>query len=504
MHAFNLASALVATASVASASSVLLRGGTIIGFDEASNSLNVVRNGSLLITDDRITSIYTANQTLPRASNDTQVVDVTNKIITPGFVDTHRHGWQTAFRTIGSNTSLAEYFTRYGEFAAAGLLSADDVYIGQLAGLYEALNAGVTTTLDHAHHTWSDKTSEAGLKGSIDSGARVFWSYAFHNVTNYTVSQQLENFREIATRAEFNGTATSLGVACDFFGPDPVLSDVNAVIDLAKEFNVSVVTTHSLQGPWGVTNSPEDLHAVGALNTSIPVVFSHASFLTYRGASLLRSTNQHISITPESEMHYGHTHPHSHLIQDQGSLGVDTHFTFSTDILTQARIWLQSTRRLLYQQVLANWRVPTSTPMTANQAFLLATRNGGLALRRPDLGVIAEGAKADVVVWDGESPALLGWVDPVAAVILHASVGDVEHVLVDGKFVKKDRKLVVGDYSDVKARFLTSARKIQQTWRDIPFTALKGEFSSSDAPYEAPLTVDVLAGDETGYGEIFV
>ncbi|KAH7126473.1 amidohydrolase [Dactylonectria estremocensis] len=504
MRTFNLATALAAITSVAGESSVLLRGGTIIGFDEATNSLNVVRNGSLLITNDRITSIFTGNQTPLRASNDTQVIDVTNQIITPGFVDTHRHGWQTAFRTIGSNTSLAEYFSRYGEYAAAGLLSADDVYIGQLAGLYEALNAGVTTTLDHAHHTWSDETAEAGLRGSIDSGARVFWSYAFHNVTNYTVSQQLENFRDIATKAEFDGTATSLGIAFDFFGPDPVLKDVNAVVDIAKEFNVSVITTHSLQGPWGITNSPEDLHAVGALNTSIPVVISHASFLTYQGASLLRSTNQHISITPESEMHYGHTHPHSHLIQDQGSLGVDTHFTYSTDILTQARIWLQSTRRLLYQQVLANWRVPTTTPMTANQAFLLATRNGGLALRRPDLGVITEGAKADVIVWDGESPALLGWVDPVAAVILHASVGDVKHVLVDGKFVKKDRKLMSPDYSDIKTRFLNSARKIQQTWHDTPFPALKGEFSSSGALYEAPLSVDVLAGDETGYGTTFI
>ncbi|KXH64098.1 amidohydrolase [Colletotrichum salicis] len=500
MPSISLATAVATIATLANASSVLLRGGTIIRFDESINSLNVIRNGSLLITDDRITSIWTADQLLPQTSNDTEVIDVANKIITPGFVDTHRHGWQTAFRTIASNTSLAEYFTRYGEFAAAGLLTADDVYIGQLAGLYEALNAGVTTTLDHAHHTWSDETSEAGLKASIDSGARVFWSYAFHNVTNYTISEQLENFRDIATKAEFDGTPTTLGVACDFFGTDGVLADINAVVDLAKEFNVSVITTHSLQGPWGNTNSPEDVHAIGALNTSIPVVFSHASFLTYKGASLLRSTNQYISITPESEMHYGHTHPHSHLIQDQGSLGVDTHFTFSTDILTQARLWLQSTRRLLYQQVLANWRVPTSTPMTVNQAFLLATRSGGLALRRPDLGIITEGAKADVVVWDGESPALLGWVDPVAAVILHASVADVEHVLVNGKFVKKDHKLTVPNYADVKTRFLESARKIQQTWKDIPFSALEGEFSSSEAPYEAPLSVDVLAGGESGYG----
>lgn len=234
MPSISLAAAVAGFVALANASSVLLRGGTIIGFDESNKYLNVIRNGSLLITDDRITSIYTSDQPLPQSSNDTEVIDVTNKIITPGFVDTHRHGWQTAFRTIASNTSLAEYFTRYGEYAAAGLLSADDVYIGQLAGLYEALNAGVTTTLDHAHHTWSDETSEAGLKGSIDSGARVFWSYAFHNVTNYTISEQLENFRSIATKAEFDGTPTTLGVACDFFGTDGVLADITAVVGLAK------------------------------------------------------------------------------------------------------------------------------------------------------------------------------------------------------------------------------------------------------------------------------
>ena len=132
-------------------------------------------------------------------------------------------------------------------------------------------------------------------------------------------------------------------------------------------------------------------------------------------------------------MHYGHTNPHSHLIQDQCALGVDTHFTFSTDILTQARIWLQSARCRMYNSVLDTWRIPRNNPMSVNQAFLLATRHGALALRRPDLGVLATGAKADLVVWNGRSPSLLGWTDPVAAIILHANVGDIDHVLVDGQ-----------------------------------------------------------------------
>lgn len=202
-------------------------------------------------------------------------------------------------------------------------------------------------------------------------------------------------------------------------------------------------------------------------------------------------------------MHYGHDYPHSHVVQDQAALGVDTHFTFSTDILTQARLWLQATRRRLYTQVLENWRIPRTNPMSVNQAFLLATRNGGLALRRPDLGVISEGAKADIIVWDGSSPSLLGWVDPVAAVILHASVGDIEHVLVDGKFMKKDRKLVVDGYEKVREKFLKSARKIQAVYKDMPLPDLGDVFSFSGASFQNPLQVDALRGSSSGYGPTF-
>ncbi|OJJ98387.1 hypothetical protein ASPACDRAFT_44890 [Aspergillus aculeatus ATCC 16872] len=379
----------------------------------------------------------------------------------------------------------------------------EDVYISQLAGLYEAMNAGVTTILDHAHHIWSNDTTEAGLTATIDSGARMFWCYTFHNVTNYTFTEQVNKFEELANSGRFDGTATSLGIAYDGFNPGSP-AETEKVIELAKEYNVSVITTHSLQGIWGAINSPEDLNDLGILNTTIPVVFSHASFLTGEGASLLRSTNQYISITPESEMHYGHDHPHSHLIQDQAALGVDTHFTYSTDILTQARLWLQSARVAFYRWVLQNWNIPSNNPMSVDQAFLLATRKGGLALRRPDLGVIAVGAKADVVVWDGNTPGMLGWDDPVAAVILHANVGDIKHVLVDGKFQKQDGKIVSSTYPAVRERFLATAKKIQAIWKTKAYPVLEGEFPESGFSYGRVPLADTQTGEGNGYGEQFL
>ncbi|CAI6087419.1 unnamed protein product [Clonostachys chloroleuca] len=504
-HAVSKCFALFLMVYYSIAQSTLLNGGTIISFEEGENSLQVIRDGSLLITQDRITGIYRAGET-PDSSLNYSIVDVTGRIITPGFIDTHRHGWQTGLKTLGSNTSLWEYYDRYSEYAAGSSYAIEDVYIGQLAGLLEALNAGVTTTLDHAHHTWSNDTSKAGIQASIDSWARVFWSYAFHDLPDFTVSEQFANFRDIAETGTFKNTATTLGIACDFFGPDPTLENVQRVVELALEFNVSVVTTHTVEGPFGARNGPLDVHSAGLLNTTIPVVFSHASFLTYQDHQLLQLTNQYISITPESEMHYGHTHPNNHLAMDQAALGVDTHFTFSSDILTQARIWLQKARYTMYDWALKAWRVPANNPMSANQAFLLATRKGGLALRRPDLGVISEGAKADIIVWDGTSPSLLGWNDPVAAIMLHANVGDIEHVLVDGKFIKKDGKITNPDHPSIRERFLKHAKRIQDTFLAIPkpVPAKAEHFRGGGAELMVIPQLDVTRGDGNGYGTAFL
>lgn len=212
--------------------STLFRGGTIIAFNDTKQDLDIIRGGSLLISDGTINAITEGDFDMPLPPG-TEIVDTTGDILTPGFIDTHRHGWQTAYRTIGSNTTLAEYFNRYGEFAADGIWTANDVYVSQLTGLYEAINAGVTTTLDHAHHTWSNATTDAGVQASIDSGARVFWCFGFHNVSNFPFEEQLAKFRELADSNRFSGQASSLGIAYDAFNPGSA-QQTEDIIRLAK------------------------------------------------------------------------------------------------------------------------------------------------------------------------------------------------------------------------------------------------------------------------------
>jgi cytosine/adenosine deaminase-related metal-dependent hydrolase len=210
----------------------LFTGGTVIGWDTSANYLDVIRNGSVLVENDTISAVFSGsyNGTLPA---ELDVIDATNDIISTGFIDTHRHSWQTAFKTLGSNTTLMRYFERYGTDSPANtIFTPGDVYIGQLVGLYEALNGGVTTILDFPHCTWSAAHAMAALNATLESGVRTEFAYYFQDYANFTVEEQMELFRDLVNDARFESSPTKLGISYDgFAGTDR--NQTRTILDLA-------------------------------------------------------------------------------------------------------------------------------------------------------------------------------------------------------------------------------------------------------------------------------
>ena len=208
---------------MADAASILFTDATIITFNTDTSRTEVLYNSSLLVEDDRISHIY--NNTRPDSyPNNTEQVDSTGKIISPGFIDTHHHLWQTAFKTIASNTSLAEYFLRYGEFSPTiQYFSPEDKYLSQLTGSLELLNAGTTTVLDHAHGDSSNETAAAIFDATLESQLRTFHAFAIHQLPNsYSVEDQMYKLSELANDSRLkNNSLVTVGLAYDGFGSSP-------------------------------------------------------------------------------------------------------------------------------------------------------------------------------------------------------------------------------------------------------------------------------------------
>lgn len=127
---------------MANTGSILLQGGTLLIHDENSHVVPTI--GDLLVTGSVIAKIGPEIQPGP----DTKVIDCKGKIISPGFIDTHRHMWQTQLKGRHANQTLMEYMPRGNSVST--LYTVEDLFYGQLSGALESIDAGTTTVVDHS------------------------------------------------------------------------------------------------------------------------------------------------------------------------------------------------------------------------------------------------------------------------------------------------------------------------------------------------------------------
>lgn len=96
---------------MAAAPTILLKGGTLLFHDEKDH-VRPLRQTDVLIQSNRIAKIGKGLN----APAGTELVNCSGKIISPGFVDTHHHLWQTQLKGCHAEQSLFDYFVT-GEFA---------------------------------------------------------------------------------------------------------------------------------------------------------------------------------------------------------------------------------------------------------------------------------------------------------------------------------------------------------------------------------------------------
>jgi 5-methylthioadenosine/S-adenosylhomocysteine deaminase len=117
----------------------LIKNATIISVDPQIGEL---RPGDILIEGSKIAAIAPS---IP--ASDAEIIDGSDQIAIPGFVDTHRHTWESLLRGTGADWTLAQYFTAVRK-VMGGLYKPEDNYVGNNLGALDALDAGITTLYD--------------------------------------------------------------------------------------------------------------------------------------------------------------------------------------------------------------------------------------------------------------------------------------------------------------------------------------------------------------------
>lgn len=230
----------------------ILKDGTLLTFDESTQAIKVLHRASVLIIDDRVSAIAEKFHNLD-APADAEIINVEGKIVSPGFVNTHVHMWQSVYRSIGPGIVLAQYFDWLSQMSAnaTNAFTPNDVYISCLQGYLEGLNAGVTTYLEHAHNNWSRDVVEPGLQAAIDSGARVWWCYDVAPEEDFATEEQWQLLGQLAYKV--SQSQVRLGLSLDGFagsylnGSEKELAHLR---DMITQLNLGALTMHHMGGPW--------------------------------------------------------------------------------------------------------------------------------------------------------------------------------------------------------------------------------------------------------------
>ena len=152
----------------------LIKGGIVLTQDDG---LGELPNADILVEDDRIAAVG------PNLSaDDARVIDASGDIVIPGFIDTHRHTWETSIRTCAPDYPLIAYFGNILDKFAPHYRP-DDVYAATLWGALEDINAGITSLVDWAHIINTPDHADAGIKGLQESGIRSVYAYGFGNTS---------------------------------------------------------------------------------------------------------------------------------------------------------------------------------------------------------------------------------------------------------------------------------------------------------------------------------
>jgi 5-methylthioadenosine/S-adenosylhomocysteine deaminase len=430
------------TSDLAPGRPIVFRNGTVLTMDGAHR---VLRGGDVLISGERIAEVGTGLH-VPEG---TAEIDATGGIVMPGMIDTHRHMWQTAMRGYGADWTLTQYFVWY-YLQWGKVFRPEDVYAGNLLAAIEAIDAGVTTTVDWSHGLQTVDHAEAAVAALTEVPGRFVLAYGNLQQGPWEWSAAPE-FRDFVTR-HFSGGNDMLGfqMAFDVTG-DPAFPE-KAAFEVARELGVPV-TTHA--GVWGATNDDgiRLMHENGFMTPAS--IYVHAATLTADSYHRIAATGGSASVSTESEQSAGQGYPPTWKLREHGipvSLSMDTSVWWSGDLFSAMRTTLGADRSREHLEAHGKKDTVTHCHLRAEQVVDWATRGGAAALGLDSVtGSLEPGKKADVVLIKNDaSPVMFPLLNPYGHVVFQAQRGDVHTVVVNGRAVKHDHRLV--DVDLAKAR----------------------------------------------------
>lgn len=416
-----------------------------------NNEQREFSGGHLLIENDKIISIGENNLNIEV----NEIIDASNMVILPGFINTHHHFYQTLTRNIPrmQNVKLFSWLMDYYEVWRE--LTDEGVTISTKTAIAELMKSGTTTSSDQLY-LFPQKTSaqlidveievakEMGIRfhptrGSMSLG-KANGGLPPDDVVQTEVEIQADTERLVAKyHDESDGSMLRIALApCSPFSVTPEL--MRATVEYAKSNNL-LIHTHLAETldeeKFCIDKfSKRPVEYVESLGWIISNAwFAHTVHLNDDEIKLMGKAGCGVSHCPSSNLRLGSGIARVKEMIDTGvsvSLAVDgSSSNDSSNMLIEIRNALLLSR-LRDEQY---W-------LTARDVLWMATRGGAQVLRRNDIGQLAVGKQADIALFSVDNLEYAGGLsDPLASLVFSVRTTPVDYLIINGKIQVRNGKL---------------------------------------------------------------
>jgi 5-methylthioadenosine/S-adenosylhomocysteine deaminase len=402
------------------------------------DELGTLPRADVLIEDRRIAAV---GPDLQRHSN-VDVIDGRDRIVMPGFVDTHRHMWAAMLRGCACYGDLGTYFHDV-VFTYGANFTPDDTYASVRFGLAEAVDSGITTMHAWEHNIQTPAHADAALQALSESGMRGRFSYgpssdpeAGSSFAQGTETIDLDDVLRLrGERFATDDGLLHLGIACrgvDYSQPEIWQRE----FAFAREHGLPI-TTHTMMTAHDVERVRaisvyEEHEALGS-----DVLLVHAIHTNEAERAYLARTSTPVSLSILSELRTGMGIPP---IVEMMQAGVPLCLSVDTMAASDNSDYFAVLRATL---LVPRGQHGDATVYQPDQVLRHGTLDGARALGIGELtGSLTPGKRADVIVLRATDLNLAPINVADGQVVLAAQPRNVEHVWIDGVQRKRDGELV--------------------------------------------------------------
>ena len=421
---------------------LIVQNGTIVTMDA---NRRVIENGAVAVNKGEIVAVGTAVEISQKFSSK-QIVNANGKVVIPGLVNTHTHIPMTLFRGISDDLDLQDWLTKFIFPAEAKNVTEDFVRVGTRLGLAEMIRGGTTTYCDmyYFEDAVADETFKAGMRGVLGETIIDFpvpdnktWDEGLAYTERFVKKWQGNSLivPAIAPHAPYTVSEEHLKAA-------RALSDkLNAplVIHLAE----AVTETDFIQQKHKGIRPIEFVEKIGFLNNR--VIAAHVIQANERELEILKMRGVGIAHNPQSNMKLAAgVAPVPLMLKMDLPVGLGTDGAASNNDLS---MWEEMDTAAKLHKVFSG--DPKVVP--AQQAFEMATIRAARALHLEKIiGSIETGKRADIVIVDFDGLNQTPFYNIYSHLVYATKADDVRTVIIEGKVVMRDRRLLTLDENVIK------------------------------------------------------